>query len=247
MNSKIFNLVMENLGEALNLPKYDEIKDSLTEQTTFEEMGITPVKFEKFQEDIKNRLGIKSGIRWEGTIENIVNQLDIKYSNMFFGEIWKPDTDKYIYTGWGLIDIVNKLEPKAVLDVGCGYNQFKDRIHNLTGIDPYNNMSDYQVDILEYANVDEHFDAIIALGSINFNSKEDIRVRIANCVKLLAKGGKIYFRVNPGIQHKHGPWVEVFAWSFEVAHEFAKEFGLELETFKQDSNDRKFFVYRKPD
>ena len=41
MNSKIFNLVMENLGEALNLPKYNEIKDSLTEQSTFEEMGIT--------------------------------------------------------------------------------------------------------------------------------------------------------------------------------------------------------------
>ena len=143
-------------------------------------------------------------------------------------------------------DEVKKLNPKAVLDVGCGYNQFKERIPNLIGIDPYNNMSDYQVDVLEYANVDEHFDAIIALGSINFNSIEDIRVRLANCNKLLAKGGKMFFRVNPGIQHKHGPWVEVFEWSFEVAHNFAKEFGLELETFKQDANDRKYFVYSKP-
>ena len=116
----------------------------------------------------------------------------------------------------------------------------------MIGIDPYNNMSDYQVDILEYANVDEHFDAIIALGSINFNSLEDIRVRLANCNKLLAKGGKMFFRVNPGIQHKNGPWVEVFEWSFEVAHNFAKEFELELETFKQDSNDRKYFVFSKP-
>ena len=81
MNSKIFNLVMENLGEALNLPKYDEIKDSLTEQTTFEEMGITPVKFEKLQEDILEAMGLKTSIRWEGTIENVVHQLDIKYSN----------------------------------------------------------------------------------------------------------------------------------------------------------------------
>ena len=89
------------------------------------------------------------------------------------------------------------------------------------------------------------FDAIIALGSINFNSLEDIRVRLANCNKLLAKGGKMFFRVNPGIQHKHGPWVEVFEWSFEVAHNFAKEFGLELETFKQDANDRKYFVFLK--
>ena len=247
MNSKIFNLVMENLGEALNLPKYDEIKDSLTEQTTFEEMGTTSVKFEKFKEDILETLSLKSvKIRWEGTIESVVDQLDIKYSTMFFGEIWKPTTEKYSYTGWALVDEVKKLNPKAVLDVGCGYNQFKERIPNLIGIDPYNNMSDYQVDILEYANVDEHFDAIIALGSINFNSREDIRLRLANCVKLLNKGGKMFFRVNPGIQHKNGPWVEVFAWSFEVAHDFAKEFGLELETFKQDSNDRKYFVLSKP-
>jgi hypothetical protein len=56
----------------------------------------------------------------------------------------------------------------------------------------------------------------------------------------------MFFRVNPGIQHKNGPWVEVFEWKFEVAHNFAKEFGLELETFKQDSNDRKYFVLSKP-
>ena len=91
-----------------------------------------------------------------------------------------------------------------------------------------------------------HFFRCSIYFSINFNSKEDIRLRLANCVKLLNKGGKMFFRVNPGIQHKKGPWVEVFAWSFEVAHEFAKEFGLELETFKQDSNERKYFVLSKP-
>ena len=247
MNNKIFRLVIENLEEALNLPKYDNVTSNLNEQTTFEDMGITPVKFDKFKEDILEVMDIKSAkIRWEGTIASVVEQLDIKYSNMFFGEIWKPQTDEYSYTGWQLVDEVKKLNPRAVLDVGCGYNQFKERIPNLIGIDPYNNMSDYQVDILEYANVDEHFDAIIALGSINFNSIEDIRVRLANCNKLLAKGGKMFFRVNPGIQHKNGRWVEVFEWSFEVAHNFAKEFELELETFKQDSNDRKYFVFAKP-
>lgn len=253
MNSKIFKLVIDNLEEALNLPKYEDVTSNLNEQTTFEEMGITPVKFEKFKEDILETMELDVKIRWEGTIESVVDQLDIKYSSMFFGEIWKPQTEIYSYTGWALVDEVKKLTPKsvmapslAVLDVGCGYNQFKERIPNLIGIDPYNNMSDYQVDILEYANVDEHFDAIIALGSINFNSLEDIRVRLANCNKLLAKGGKMFFRVNPGIQHKNGPWVEVFEWSFEVAHNFAKEFGLELETFKQDANDRKYFVFAKP-
>ena len=95
MNSKIFKLVIENLEEALNLPKYEDVTSNLNEQTTFEEMGITPVKFEKFQEDILETMSLKSArIRWEGTIASVVDQLDIKYSTMFFGEIWKPHDRK---------------------------------------------------------------------------------------------------------------------------------------------------------
>ena len=141
MNSKIFKLLIENLEETLNLPKYEKTTSNLNEQTTFEEIGITPVKFEKFQEDILETMSLKSvNIRWEGTIEDVVDQLDVKYSTMFFGEIWKPQTDDYSYTGWALVDEVKKLNPRAVLDVGCGYNQFKERIPNLIGIDPYNNI-----------------------------------------------------------------------------------------------------------
>ena len=125
MNSKIFKLLIENLEETLDLPKYEKTTSNLNEQTTFEEMGITPVKFEKFKEDILETMSLKSArIRWEGTIASVVDQLDIKYSTMFFGEIWKPITEKYSYTGWALVDEVKKLNPKAVLDVGCGYNQF---------------------------------------------------------------------------------------------------------------------------
>jgi hypothetical protein len=85
MNSKIFKLVIENLEEALNLPKYEDVTSNLNEHTTFEEMGITPVKFEKFQDDILETMSLKSArIRWEGTIASVVDQLDIKYSTMFF-------------------------------------------------------------------------------------------------------------------------------------------------------------------
>ena len=247
MNSKIFKLLMENLTEAFNLPKYDNILDGVNETTVLGSLPWTPARQDKFKEAILSTMGLPDEkIRWEESVESVVHQLDLKYSHWFFGQIWKPQTERYNFTGWALADLVKNINPKAVLDVGCGYNQFKEKIPNLIGIDPYNQNADYEVDILEYANVDESFDAIIALGSINFNSKEDIRLRLANCVKLLAKGGKMFFRVNPGIQHQTGPWVEVFPWSFEVAHEFAKEFGLELECWKQDQNDRKFFIYKKP-
>jgi hypothetical protein len=101
------------------------------------------------------------------------------------------------------------------------------------------------VDILEYAAVDEGYDAIIALGSINFNSREDIELRIDRCIKLLSQKGKMFFRVNPGIQHTNGPWVDVFHWTFEVAYDIAKKYNLELTEFKKDANDRLFFGYSK--
>lgn len=243
MNGKIYNLVIKNLEEAFNLPKYADILSNLNENTVVSELPWTPARFSKFKTKIESTVDLPC--EFKGTVKQIVDELDIKYSGRFFGEIWKPRTDDYSYTGWGLIEEVNKINPKAVLDVGCGYNQFKGRIQNLVGIDPYNNCADYMIDILEFAAVEESFDAIIALGSINFNSRDDIRDRIANCVKLLSQNGKMFFRVNPGIQHEKGPWVDVFPWSFEIAHEFAKEFNLKLETFKKDGNNRLYFVYSK--
>lgn len=243
MNTKIFQLLIENLQESFILPKYDQIRTDLSKDTIVQNLPWTPARYNKFKNKIQSILDIETELA--GSVENIVNELDIKYSNRFFGMIWKPHTEDYSYTGWKIVEEINALKPKAVLDVGCGYNQFKERIPNLIGIDPYNNCADYQVDILEYAAVAESFDVIIALGSINFNSKEDIELRLANCVKLLAPQGKMFFRVNPGIPHQKGPWVDVFPWSFEIAHEFSKKFDLELETFKKDSNSRLYFVYKK--
>jgi hypothetical protein len=83
------------------------------------------------------------------------------------------------------------------------------------------------------------------LGSINFNSKDEIEARFSHCVNLLKKGGKFYLRANPGITHKTGPYVDIFSWSFAVVKEFEQKYNLKLETFKQDTNDRLYFVYTK--
>ena len=140
---------------------------------------------------------------------------------------------------------VNKLNPKNVLDVGCGYHPFKGRIQNLIGIDPYNNCADYEVDILDYRVKPGSHDVIIALGSINFNSRDEIEARFAHCVNLLSVGGKFFLRANPGVTHKTGPYVEIFNWTFEVVNEFAEKYNLKLETFKRDANERLYFVYTK--
>ena len=241
MNTKIFNLIVQNLQNAFVLPKYKNIV--IQADTVVQDLPWTPARYRKFKDAVEAELSLSCD--YVGTLREIVDDLSERYILRFFGEIWKPRTGDYEHTGWQLAKEINKLDPKSVLDVGCGYHPFKGRIQNLVGIDPYNNCADYEVDILDYKVKSGSHDVIIALGSINFNSKDEIEARFAHCVDLLAPGGKFYLRANPGITHKTGPYVEIFDWSFEVVNEFAERYNLQLNTFKKDANDRLYFVYTK--
>jgi hypothetical protein len=238
MNTKIFKLLQENLQQAFNLPKYANI--SIIEETIVDQLPWTPARYRKFKDTVEAELSLPCD--YIGTLKAITTDLSTRYIHRFFAEIWKPRTNEYDYTGWQLVEEVNNLNPKSVLDVGCGYHPFKGRINNLVGIDPYNNCADYMVDIIDY--VGTH-DVVIALGSINFNNKDEIEARFARCVNVLETGGKFFLRANPGIPHKTGPYVDIFPWSFEVVKEFADKYNLKLLTFKKDANDRLYFVYQK--
>ena len=241
MNTKIFNLIAKNLQQSFNLPKYANI--SIDADTQVQSLPWTPARYSKFKNAVEAELQLPCD--YVGTLREIVDDLSERYILRFFSEIWKPRTNDYEHTGWQLVDEVNALKPEKVLDVGCGYHPFKGRINNLIGIDPYNNQADYEVDILEYKVKPESHDVILALGSINFNSKDEIEARFSHCVNLLKKGGKFYLRANPGITHKAGPYVEIFNWTFEIVNEFSEKYNLTLDTFKKDANDRLYFVYTK--
>jgi len=238
MNTKIFNLIKENLHTAFNLPKYANIV--IDADTVVQDLPWTPARYRKFKDAVEAELSLPCD--YVGTIRDITHDLSERYIHRFFAEIWKPRTNDYDYTGWQLVEEINALAPRSVLDVGCGYHPFRGRISNLVGIDPYNNCADYMVDILDY--VGSH-DVVLALGSINFNSRDEIEARFAKCVSILEPGGSFYLRANPGIAHKTGPYVDIFPWTFEVVKEFAERYNLELKTFKKDSNDRLYFVYIK--
>jgi SAM-dependent methyltransferase len=244
MNTRIFKLIKENLESSFSLLKYQEIRDSLCENTRIDFLPWTPARLKKFEAAVDKELQL-GDLNLTGTLAEVVDRLDKRYLNRFFGEIWKPTTEIYQYSGWGLVEEINKRDPKAVLDFGCGYNPFKGRINNLVGIDPYNNCADYMVDILEFKVEPESFDHIIVFGSLNFNSRDEINARFKRLTELLMPGGKMYFRANPGITWPTGPYVDIFPWSFEVAHDLAQTHNLELEKFKKDTNDRLYFEYKK--
>ena len=51
--------------------------------------------------------------------------MDKEIRDKYFGNNWHPNWDHYDYSGWALIDKINADE--TILDVGCGFNLFKDK------------------------------------------------------------------------------------------------------------------------
>ena len=180
------------------------------------------------------------------TIEQYVEAIDNACLHKYFSKYWQNDMKKWKYSGLALIDEVNSLKPRAVLDVGCGYNEFKGKIDNLVGIDPYNDRADLEVSTLEYK-TDQRFDVILCLGSVNFGSKDKITAEVGRCVNLLADGGTMFFRVNPGLNHDkpEADWIEFFAWNVPFIIELAEMFNLNVLDIRDDTNQRKYFVLRK--
>ena len=180
------------------------------------------------------------------SMEEYVQYIDNQCLDAYFSKIWQPDMKKWKYSGLKLIDEVNALNPRSVLDVGCGYNEFKGKIQNLTGIDPYNDRADYKISIMDFRS-NEKFDVILCLGSVNFGSQDKITAEIAKTVHLLEEGGTIFFRVNPGVSHdtKESRWIEFFAWNVPFIIELAEKFNLKVLDIRDDANQRKYFVYRK--
>ena len=180
------------------------------------------------------------------TLEQYAEAIDVACLHKYFSKYWENDIKKWKYSGLALVDEVNSLKPRAVLDVGCGYNEFRGKIHNLIGIDPYNDRADLRVSTLEFR-TDQKFDVIMCLGSINFGSRDKIIAEIGRCVDLLEDGGTMFFRVNPGVQHNkpEAKWIEFFAWNVPFMIELSEMFNLKVLDIRDDSNQRKYFIYRK--
>jgi len=162
-----------------------------------------------------------------------------------FKNIWKPSIQDFEYSGMNLVDEINDLSPSAVLDVGCGYNPFKNKIHNLYSIDPYNSAADEEVGILDFVST-KKYNVILALGSINFGNRSDIENQVEKVLSLCTDDGVVYFRVNPGIPDENSPLVKHYPWSSEIIHDiFVSKFGLRLSNINEEFNGRLVFTVRK--
>ena len=179
------------------------------------------------------------------SVYTLTEEIDRLTLAKYFGEVWQPETKKFKYSGLKVVEEVNALKPRAVLDIGCGYNEFKGKIPNLTGIDPYNDAADHKIGLLEY-HTDTKFDVAIALGSINFGSTDKIFAELEKAVSLCAPGAVIFFRVNPGHQHDkpEARWITFYNWNSNFIINCADHFNVDVLDLRNDSHNRMYFVWR---
>jgi ubiquinone/menaquinone biosynthesis C-methylase UbiE len=176
----------------------------------------------------------------------LVNKIDDKVLEKYFSNVWQSETKKYKHSGLALVDEINSLRPRSVLDVGCGYNEFKGKIDNLIGIDPYNNHADIKVSILDFR-PSETFDVVMCLGSINFGSTDKILKELERIVELTTPGGKIYFRVNPGLKHvpTESTWISFYEWTPTFIINCADFLKVDVLDLRNDYKERMYFVWSK--
>ena len=182
-------------------------------------------------------------------INGLADIIDHAVLENYFSKVWQPQTKKYKYSGLSIIDEVNKLSPRGVLDLGCGYNEFKGKINNLIGVDPYNDKADIKSSIIGYTS-SETFDVVICLGSINFGSADKIYNELEHAVNLTTPDGLLYFRANPGTQHKapEAKWIEFFEWNSQFIINSASTLNCSILDLRQEDGERGsryYFVLRK--
>jgi SAM-dependent methyltransferase len=139
-----------------------------------------------------------------------------------------------------------------VLDVGCGFNRLKGRIPNLIGCDIGNPKADLVMDLMQLPFREDSVDCILALGSINFFSREYVLQQIRFLRSLLKPGGFMLFRGNPG---EYGiverDQVLLFPWSPEAIADIAQEAGFRVLALEKDYIDydgvpEKYRQFRAP-
>jgi SAM-dependent methyltransferase len=130
----------------------------------------------------------------------------------FAPDYWQDSTDRFPLSGWTVLPRVNALNPRFVVDVGCGFNLFKGKIRNLIGIDLVNTRADLVCDLHDAPFADGSIDVALALGSINFGDEDNIVSALRVVRRWLVPGsGRLFMRANPG--EPIGDHIAVFPWN----------------------------------
>jgi cyclopropane fatty-acyl-phospholipid synthase-like methyltransferase len=189
------------------------------------------------------------------TLQEFCEAMHVKYISRYFSGVWKSKHG-YPESGRFLIKFANMNKPKSVLDVGCGDNYYKDKIQNLVGLDPYHPKADIKKTLEEFE-PKKQYDQVLALGSLNFGTnKKHIEEMFDKVVNMTKVDGYLYFRFNPGIDHKpftkdksSFKFIDWFPWTQEQVFGLMKLHNLKMIRFaiekNQQGDERYFYIMQR--
>ena len=167
----------------------------------------------------------------------------------FFGKTWnQTEVDPHV------VEIIK--DAKSVIDVGCGFNPYKEYHDNLVGIDIVNKKADFNCDILNFSPGDRKFDVAICYGVLHFNSYHWIRERLEWVVKNTTDDGQILMKVNPSSKEdqaeelRSSDVIWFHRWNHGLAQHFADIYNLEVWNWREwrnplDNSVRYKFDFKK--
>ncbi len=147
------------------------------------------------------------------TISELVKEIDAQYtchyfrseSGTFNGLIKVTDYQgksidtiehKWKIRGKNLIESIKKKQDKhpglTVLDLGCGYNLYKEHLKNVTGVDPYVEAADVMCKLSDFE-PSQKFDIIICFGPMNWYTYDEQYRNMETIKKCLADDGICYW------------------------------------------------------
>lgn len=194
----------------LNLKIFDLISDlfawPIEPNSSVELLGLDESFYQKLEEalfmrvrDVDYRVVAPRDAK---TVADLVGALDAQYTQNYFksengtykGLITVDDhtgrpvdsiKHKWRLRGKNLIDRIQKMQSQdpqlKILDIGCGYNMYKDYLNNVTGVDPYIEDADILCRIEDF-DPPQKYDIIICFGPMNWYTY-DLQVRNMNVIK----------------------------------------------------------------
>lgn len=131
-----------------------------------------------------------------------------------------------------LIPWLKGLNSNLIIDVGCGTNPYKEHVNNLIGLDAANypeadiNLSAEEVHQLNIFQ-NNCADVVLALGSINFGSRQDVEHQLRICVDWCKPGGYIVCRarLNDHTELNRKKGFIQYGWKVEDIYDITNKFG----------------------
>jgi len=168
------------------------------------------------------------------TMEDFVKEIDKQYQHNYFvgengtsttgvvGTIYdideKPITNKWNIRGQALVDRLQAMQREnpnlTILDMGCGVNEYKKHLNNVTGVDPYRKEADILSKQSDFDPKGQKWDVIICFGPQNWYTYDEQYRNFMKLKECLAPNGLLlwshvhhYYKVfQPDHQYAH-TWI----------------------------------------